>query len=55
MLLWAKQPSPSYPPPPLKKDYYFVRKFMVCLFIDRHNRLVSNCAGTKEQSRGSGE
>ena len=44
MLLWAKQPSPSHPPPPLKKDDYFVRKFMVCRFIDRLNLGYGQCS-----------
>ena len=35
--------------------------FIICMFLrgsfqySRYNRLVSNCAATKEQSRGSGE
>ena len=43
MLLSAKQPSPPHPPP-LKKQNYFVRKFMVCLFIDRLNWGYGQCS-----------
>ena len=43
MLLSAKQPSPPHPPPP-KKENYFVRKFMVCLFIYSLNLGYGQCS-----------
>ena len=44
MLLWAKQPSPLHPPRPPQKENYFVRKFMVCLFIDCLNLEYGQCS-----------
>ena len=41
MLLWAKQPSPPHLP---KKENYFVRKFMICLFIDYLNSAYGQCS-----------
>ena len=44
MLLWTKQPSPLHPPRPPQKENYFVRKFMVCLFIDCLNLEYGQCS-----------